>query len=81
MLAESCRRLDGDRINRRTLEAMIKSGAMDPFGSSRRALMEQVEDALKGATQQAKAAAAGQNDMFGLSEPVAEETTTTSPTI
>ena len=72
-LAEFCRRLDGDRINRRTLEAMIKSGAMDPFGLSRRALMEQVEDALKGATQQAKAAAAGQNDMFGLAEPVAED--------
>ena len=78
-LAEFCRRLDGDRINRRTLEAMIKSGAMDPFGLSRRALMEQVEDALKGATQQAKAAAAGQNDMFGLAEPAVEETASTSP--
>ena len=67
-----CMRLDSDRINRRALEAMIKAGAMDVFGVSRRAMMEQVEEALKGASQHAKASAAGQNDMFGLSEPAEE---------
>ena len=48
---------------------MIKSGAMDDFGQSRRALMHQVPEALQGADQQAKATAAGQNDMFGLDAP------------
>ncbi len=67
-----CRRVDHDRINRRALEAMVKSGAMDSFGQSRRGMMQQVPEALKSADQEAKAAAAGQNDMFGLAEPVVE---------
>jgi DNA polymerase-3 subunit alpha len=71
-LAEFCRRADHEKINRRTLEAMVKSGAMDCFGETRRSLMHQVPEALRSADQQARAAAAGQNDMFGLGEPVAE---------
>ncbi len=69
-LTEFCRRIDHDKINRRALEAMVKSGAMDCFGDSRRGLMAQVPEALKSADQEARAAAAGQNDMFGLAEPV-----------
>ena len=69
-LVSFCRRVDHDKINRRSLEAMIKSGAMDDFGESRRSMMHKVPEALKSADQEAKAAAAGQNDMFGLAEPV-----------
>lgn len=65
-LLEFCRRVDHDKINRRALLAMIKSGAMDEFGMSRRALSEQLEEAMASADQAARAAAAGQNDMFGL---------------
>ena len=67
-LAEFCRRADHDKVNRRALEAMIKSGAMDEFGLSRRALMHQLPEAVQGADQAARAAAAGQNDMFGIEE-------------
>ncbi len=74
-LMEFCKRVDHDKINRRALEAMVKSGAMDEFGQSRRGLMHQVPEALKSADQQAKAAAAGQNDMFGLEKtlPIEDE--------
>ncbi|MGI9237896.1 MAG: DNA polymerase III subunit alpha [Woeseiaceae bacterium] len=71
-LVEFCRRVDHDKINRRALEALVKSGAMDGFGESRRSLMHQVPEALRSADQQARAAAAGQNDMFGLEAPAAE---------
>jgi len=71
-LAEFCRRVDHEKINRRALEAMVKSGAMDGFGESRRSLMHQVPEAVRSADQQAKAAAAGQNDMFGLEAPAIE---------
>jgi len=71
-LNEFCRRVDHEKINRRALEAMIKSGAMDALGASRHALMQQVPEALASANQQARAAAAGQNDMFGI-EPAATE--------
>ncbi|MEO1202884.1 MAG: DNA polymerase III subunit alpha, partial [Pseudomonadota bacterium] len=76
-LVEFCRRVDHDKINRRSLEAMVKSGAMDEFGETRRSLMHQVPEAIASADQEARAAAAGQNDMFGMdvSPPVEEETT------
>ncbi len=71
-LAEFCRRVDHDKINRRALEAMIKSGAMGEFGQSRRSLMHQMPAALQSADQHAKATAAGQNDMFGIAESITE---------
>ena len=71
-LKEFCRRADHDKLNRRAAEAMIKSGAMDDFGVSRRGLMQALPEALKSADQEARAKAAGQNDMFGLAEPVVE---------
>jgi len=74
-LVEFCRRVDHDKINRRALEAMIKSGAMDDFGQSRRSLMHQMTEALQGADQHAKAVAAGQNDMFGLEEAATTDAT------
>ena len=74
-LVEFCRRVDHDKVNRRSLEAMVKSGAMDDFGQSRRSLMHQVPEALQGADQHAKAVAAGQNDMFGLEEAAPVEAT------
>ena len=74
-LVEFCRRAESDKINRRALEAMIKSGAMDEFGETRRGLIQQVPEALKSADQHAKAKAAGQNDMFGLETPAPETRT------
>ncbi len=68
-LIEFCRRVDHDKINKRALLAMIKSGAMDSFGQSRCGLSEQLEEAMASADQEARAKAAGQNDMFGLDAP------------
>ncbi len=66
-----CRRVNQDKLNRRAIEAMIKSGAMDDFGETRRSMMRALPDALKSADQQARARAAGQNDMFGIDKPEA----------
>jgi len=65
-LNEFCRRIDLDKVNRRALEAMIKSGAMDEFAATRRSMMYDLPEALKSADQEARARAAGQNDMFGI---------------
>jgi len=65
-LKDFCRRLDHDKVNRRAIEAMIKSGALDRSDNSRRGLMQELPEALKSADQQARARAAGQNDMFGI---------------
>jgi DNA polymerase-3 subunit alpha len=68
-LSDFCRRVNPDKLNRRAIEAMIKSGAMDAFGETRRALVRALPEALKTAEQEARARAAGQNDMFGIDEP------------
>ncbi len=65
-LMEFCRRTDLERVNRRTLEALIKAGAMDRIGANRRTLMTLLPEAAKSAEQEARASAAGQDDLFGL---------------
>ncbi|MFT5501035.1 MAG: DNA polymerase-3 subunit alpha, partial [Woeseiaceae bacterium] len=80
-LNEFCRRVDLDKINRRALEAMIKSGAMDVFGTSRRGLMNSLPEAVKSADQVARAKAAGQNDMFGLAEADTEHAQDEQPAL
>ncbi len=72
-LKEFCRRVDPERLNRRALEAMLKSGAMDDLGVSRRQLIQELPEAVKSADQEARARAAGQNDMFGIALPEAVE--------
>ena len=54
-ITEFCRRVDLEKVNRRALEAMIKSGAMDSFGTTRRSLMHELPEALKSADQEARA--------------------------
>lgn len=61
-----CRRIDLEKINRRALEAMVKAGAFDEFKLSRRGLLQALPESLQSAEQEARARAAGQNDMFGL---------------
>ncbi|MBI4695463.1 MAG: DNA polymerase III subunit alpha [Gammaproteobacteria bacterium] len=61
-----CRRNDSKKLNRRVLEALIKAGALDCFGATRRGLMSVVERAMQAADQEAKAIAIGQSDLFGV---------------
>ncbi|MBX3692905.1 DNA polymerase III subunit alpha [Dokdonella sp.] len=70
-LADFCHRVDAQKINKRTLEALILSGSMDALASNRASLMAQLPEAMRAAEQQARNAQAGQNDMFGASSPVA----------
>ena len=70
-LVDLCCRVDGRRVNRRALEAMIRAGAMDTLGPTRAGMMQGLEEALRLAEQQGRAGAVGQDDLFGLgSEPV-----------
>ncbi|HST26766.1 MAG TPA: OB-fold nucleic acid binding domain-containing protein [Rudaea sp.] len=57
--------MDGQKVNKRVLEALILCGAMDALGANRASLMAQLPECLRAAEQTARDAAAGQNDMFG----------------
>jgi DNA polymerase-3 subunit alpha len=61
-----CCRNDAKKVNKRALEALIKAGALDSLGASRRGMASISARAIQIAEQQAKAAAVGQGDMFGL---------------
>ena len=64
-LADFCRRVDPTRLNRRVLEALILSGALDALATNRASLMLQLPDAIKAAEQHLRDRQSGQNDMFG----------------
>ena len=65
-LADFCRRIDGNRVNRRVIEALIRSGSCDTIGSNRASLMHELPTALAAAEQSSRALAAGQVDLFGI---------------
>ena len=65
-LFDFCARIDLKKVNRRILEKLIQSGAMDKLGPHRAALMATLQEAMKAAEQHHKAEAIGQGDMFGL---------------
>jgi len=68
-LFDLCARIDGRKVNRRTMEALIKSGGLDTLGQHRAALMAALPGAVNTAEQQSQDATAGQSDMFGISAP------------
>ncbi|WUR12352.1 DNA polymerase III subunit alpha [[Empedobacter] haloabium] len=62
-LFDFCRRVDKKQINRRTIEALIRSGAFDCFGVDRAVLFASVGFAMECADQEARAA--NQVSLFG----------------
>ena len=72
-LFDFCRRLDPKRMNKRTLEALIRSGALDNLGPNRAVLAASMEDALKAAAQNHTNQSLGMLDMFGEAFAEAED--------
>jgi len=60
-----CRRVDLKKVNKRAMEALIRSGAMDKLGADRAKLMASIDKAIQQADQQSRNDAAGMVDMFG----------------
>ncbi|MBK6584241.1 MAG: DNA polymerase III subunit alpha [Pseudomonadales bacterium] len=68
-LFDFCTRTDPRRVNKRVLEALIRSGAMDGLGASRAVLMAAMAEALKAAEQRARNLDVGLMDMFADNAP------------
>ena len=67
VLEDLCQRLDLQKVNRRVLEALLRSGSLDGLGANRATLMDQLGRAMQLGDQNSRAHEAGQNDLFGLS--------------
>jgi len=65
-LFDFCAKVDTKRVNRRVLEKLVLSGAIDNLGPHRAAIMASLPEALAAADQHARAESYGQSDMFGL---------------
>jgi len=74
-----CTHIDMQKVNKRTLESLIRSGAMDSIHENRAGLMHALADALLRAEQIQSDQAAGQASLFGLApESQASHPTDTS---
>lgn len=58
------RRVDGRAVNKRVLEHLVKTGAFDFSGRSRRALFDGIDAALAAVAAHARDRAAGQHSLF-----------------
>jgi DNA polymerase-3 subunit alpha len=65
-LFDLCHRVDLQKLNRRSLEALIFSGSLDGLGLNRASLVANMEAALQAADQKSLAKDSGQQDFFGL---------------
>ncbi|MDO5601995.1 MAG: DNA polymerase III subunit alpha [Oscillospiraceae bacterium] len=67
-LYDFCRRMYGTELNRRAVESFIKSGAMDCFGITRKAMLKNVESVLKSVENDTRRNMEGQLTLFGPTE-------------
>ncbi|MCO1334604.1 DNA polymerase III subunit alpha [Microbulbifer sp. OS29] len=82
-LFDFCSRIDPRKVNKRALEALVRSGAFDSIGPdthsadgldySRAVLFNTLDEAVKAADQQKANANAGMMDLFGEVVPQASE--------
>lgn len=66
-LFDFCQRIDGRKVNRRVLEALIKSGCFDLLYNNRASLMASLTIAMQQAEQSLQNKTWGQHDLLGLS--------------
>ena len=72
-MTDFCRRMQGADMNRKVLENLIKAGAFDSFGGSRREYLEQSGTAIAAAAQWYKNQLSGQMDLFGMGDEEGEK--------
>jgi DNA polymerase-3 subunit alpha len=65
-LFDVCRRVDTQRCNRRVLEQLVKSGALDGLGGSRAQLLAALDAALERGASDQRDRRSGQTSLFGL---------------
>ena len=67
-LSELCERVDGRSLTRKTIEALVKTGACDSFGQTRATLFAQIERTLSRAASILSDKQKGQSSLFGALE-------------
>jgi DNA polymerase III subunit alpha len=69
---EFCERVDPQVVNKRALDSLVKCGAFDSTGASRRGMFEVLEDSLSWGGRQQQDRLAGQGSIFDLDDEAEE---------
>jgi DNA polymerase-3 subunit alpha len=64
-LSDFISRIDSQKVNKKVIESLIKSGALDAFGYSRKAMLTQVEDIVEAAKKAGDAKKMAVGSLFG----------------
>ncbi len=67
-LSDFISRIDGTKVNKKVIESLIKAGALDSFGYTRRAMIMQIEDIIDASAKATQAKKQAQNSLFGDGE-------------
>src|SRR6185312_12707508 len=67
---EFCERVDPQVVNKRALESLVKCGAFDSTGASRKGMFDALEQALGSGAARQEALMFGQESMFEVAHPV-----------
>ncbi|MDB6028742.1 MAG: subunit alpha of polymerase [Verrucomicrobiales bacterium] len=70
-MEELCERVDGRTVNKKILEALVKSGACDSFGNTRATMFGKIDRVLARAAGIVSDRQKGQNTLFGAFEEAA----------
>jgi DNA polymerase-3 subunit alpha len=72
-LSDLCERVDGRTINRKCLEALVKSGACDGFGETRATLFSKIDRVMTRAAGVIQDRNRGQDTLFGMLQEAPEQ--------
>ena len=65
-MADFCERMQNDSVNKKCIESLIKSGAMDEFNQTRATLLASYEDIVDSINTSSKRSLKGQITMFDM---------------
>jgi len=75
-LSDFVSRIDSSKVNKRVIETLVKAGAFDSFGYSRKAMLSQIEDIIDTAKKAGEAKKMAVGSLFGEGEEMTSVTLT-----
>ena len=67
-LSDFVSRIDSTKVNKKVIESLIKAGALDSLGYTRKAMLTQIEDIVSAAAKAHQAKKMAENSLFGGGE-------------
>ncbi len=67
-------RIDSSKVNKKVIESLIKAGALDDFGYSRKSMLSQIEDIIDTAKKAGEAKKQAETSLWGDSEEMTSVT-------